>query len=410
MQLKYVSGSVLAADDTLGERQIRVIASDPTIDRVKDVMVPEGCVLDSYKNNPIFLFNHDPAMPIGNATVAIKNGRVEALVDFAPKGISAKADECCALYKAGVLRAVSVGFQPIEAEPIKDGGMRYNKWALMELSGVAVPANPNAITVERSLETATMTTKASSWKCGASRNLPVDEESAWDGAAAEKSIFDHCGFDGDSPNTALARKGFLLYDAANPKLKGSYKEPFAKMTGGRMTAVAAGIRNAASRLPQVDGASDEAKNAARAVIDHYESKFGKGISSEDDLVRALAALPPEKLKSLLSKAGRVLSQENMDHLNEIGKCLKGMAECGEKGAKLHDDLHDLMVEWMDHGTSAGDHLKAMVKSASRHDNDDDDSSDDDDGSDVSDPDNSDRELAADVEARKRLVEVLDRAG
>ncbi len=104
------------ADNTLGERQIRVIASDPTVDRVKDIMVPEGCVLDSYKSNPIVLFNHDPSAPIGNAAVAVQNGRVEALIDFAPKGVSVKADEVCALYKNNVLRTVSVGFQPIEYE------------------------------------------------------------------------------------------------------------------------------------------------------------------------------------------------------------------------------------------------------------------------------------------------------
>lgn len=161
LQRKFISGAMIA-DATLGDRQIRVVASDPTVDRVKDVMVPEGCVLDGYKANPIFLANHDPGCPIGNAEVEIKNGRVEALVTFAPAGASAKADEYCALYKAGVLRAVSVGFQPIEYEPIKDGGYRYTKWELMELSGVAVPANANAVTIERAISL--RTGAAPSWK------------------------------------------------------------------------------------------------------------------------------------------------------------------------------------------------------------------------------------------------------
>jgi HK97 family phage prohead protease len=161
---KFVSSGVVT-DGTLGDRQIRVVASDRTIDRVKDIMVPEGCILDGYKTNPIFLFNHNPAEPVGNATVAVQNGRVEALVNFAPKGVSTKADEICALYKAGVLRAVSVGFEPIEYEPTDDGGKRYTKWALMELSGVSVPANPNALTIERSQKAATAGTpqKAASW-------------------------------------------------------------------------------------------------------------------------------------------------------------------------------------------------------------------------------------------------------
>ncbi len=127
---KFVSGAVVA-DATLGERQIRVVASDPTVDRVEDIMVPKGCVLDGYAKNNIFLADHDPTKPIGNADITVTADRVEGLVTFAPKGVSALADERCALYKAGVLKAVSVGFQPIEWEPIKGGGMRYTKWALM---------------------------------------------------------------------------------------------------------------------------------------------------------------------------------------------------------------------------------------------------------------------------------------
>jgi len=498
MQLKYVSGSVLA-DNMLGERQIRVIASDPTVDRVKDIMVPEGCVLDSYKANPIVLFNHDPSAPIGNAAVAVQNGRVEALIDFAPKGISTKADEICALYKTGVLRAVSVGFQPIEYEQIKDGGVRYNKWALMELSGVSVPANSNAVTIERSMATST---KAASWKVGASRNLPIDKDSSWDGPAAEKSIFDHCGFDGDKPNTALARKGFLFYDASKPKLKGSYKEPFAKMSSGRLTAVAAGIRAAASRLPGTD-VPDDLKKSARAVIDHYEAKMkddGKGLlvpvtklieygkngkikikglyecaelahvlwqldfihdhavfeqqverdasklpemlagiltdaaaalvamtqeetaellaghgidvmPPDEDYVEAAATPQVKALRAAFRKAGRVLSQENMEHLAEIGKCLKGMTACHEKAAELHDFLHDNLVDMMDHGTSLGEHLKAMRKAAKKKpaENGNDADEDGEEGEDVADPSNADQELAAEVEARKRVTEVMERA-
>lgn len=173
MVRKFASGSVVA-DGTLGERQIRVVASDSTVDRINDVMVPEGCVLDSFKSNPIVLFNHDPSVPIGNAVVAVQNGRVEALITFAPKGVSAKADEICGLYKSGMLRAVSVGFDPIEWKPIEGGGTRYTKWVLMEISCVAVPANPNAVTLERSGATRAAGSRATSSKSGSvSLNFPT---------------------------------------------------------------------------------------------------------------------------------------------------------------------------------------------------------------------------------------------
>ena len=151
MLRKYLNAPVVL-DPALGERQIMVVASDPTIDRTKDVMRPEGCVLDNYRENNIVLASHDPTQPIGNATVTIRNGRVEALIDFAEKGLSAKADEWCGLAKAGVIRAVSVGFDPIEYKPNKAGGYDYDKWELMELSLVSVPANPSARIIARSIE------------------------------------------------------------------------------------------------------------------------------------------------------------------------------------------------------------------------------------------------------------------
>jgi HK97 family phage prohead protease len=258
-------------DVKLGERQIRIIASDATPDLAKDIMVPTGCDLENYRNNPIILAQHDPDHPIGKAVVEIFNGRVEALIDFPPAGISAKADEYCGLAKNDIIRAASVGFEGIETEPIKGGGIKYNKWRLLEISLVSVPCNPGALVIARSAKTS-QTKADSEWKVGASRNLTIDDDESWDGPEAEKSIFDHCNFDGDKPDTNFARKGFLVYDASAPALKGSYKLPFAKVNDGRLVALKSGIKAAASRLPQTD-IPDAAAKKARAVIDHYESKF-----------------------------------------------------------------------------------------------------------------------------------------
>jgi HK97 family phage prohead protease len=270
MERKFAPGAVVD-DQALGARQIRVVASTPTPDRAGDVMVPRGCMADAYFANPIVLADHDPTKPIGTAKLDIADDHVGALIDFAPAGASAKADEYCALAKAGVLKTVSIGFAPIEFEPIKGAGYRYAKWELMEISLVAVPANPEALVVNRSAQSAVAKAEAA-WKCGASRNLPLGPDEAWDGAAAEKSVFDHCGFDGDKPDAAFARKAFLAYDSANPNEKGSYKEPFAKIVDGRLTAMPAGIRAAASRLPQADMAED-VRSKGRAVVDYYEAKM-----------------------------------------------------------------------------------------------------------------------------------------
>lgn len=146
---KIHSAAVLKRSADLTDREVRVVASDPSVDRAGDIMVPEGCILDGFAKNPIVLANHDSAKPIGTAEISIKESRVEALITFAPPKISSIADEFCGLMKAGVLNAVSVGFDPIEWSPLPGGGRRYDEWALLELSVVSVPAQPNAVVLER---------------------------------------------------------------------------------------------------------------------------------------------------------------------------------------------------------------------------------------------------------------------
>ena len=96
------------------------------------------------------LANHDRTKPVGTARVYAVGDRLEAVIDFAPLGASRDADEICALAKAGVLGAVSVGFRPITSDPIRGGGERYTAWELLELSVVAVPCDASALIVARS--------------------------------------------------------------------------------------------------------------------------------------------------------------------------------------------------------------------------------------------------------------------
>jgi HK97 family phage prohead protease len=148
--IKKIYGGAILKDGSLNDREIRVIASDASVDRVGDIMVPGGCSLGAFKQNPVVLFNHDPGKPVGNAALNVLSDRVGGVVTFAPPRISSIADEVCGLAKAGILNATSIGFNPIESEPLKGGGIRYTKWELLELSIVSVPANPAALIVARS--------------------------------------------------------------------------------------------------------------------------------------------------------------------------------------------------------------------------------------------------------------------
>jgi HK97 family phage prohead protease len=221
--IRKVHVGAVVKDGTLSDREIRVVASDPTPDRVGDIMVSSGCRLGSFKNNPIVLANHNPDKPIGSAEVSVKNSRVEALITFAPPKLSATADEFCGLAKAGVLRAVSVGFNPIEAEPIKGGGVRYTEWELLELSVVTVPANPNALVLERSYtRTRSKISAGASWP----RELSQQERREFDERQAVRR-------EGLQKLSAEGLKAWLLSKYPQGSIKDaqrSYLEAVASMT------------------------------------------------------------------------------------------------------------------------------------------------------------------------------------
>ena len=132
------------------------VLSDATPDRFGDVVEPAGWVVDNFKSNPIALFNHDSGFPIGRwENIKIGDKDLRARLVLAPKGTSDRIDEIRNLIDADILRATSVGFKPIDSVPmnVKDpwSGQRYTKHELVECSVVAVPANPNALAVAKSL-------------------------------------------------------------------------------------------------------------------------------------------------------------------------------------------------------------------------------------------------------------------
>ena len=145
----------LAATTTaLNEFEVDVIVSSDAVARDNDVWDTAGLKLASYRRNPVVLFNHDPATPVGTASnIRVAGDKLLARVTFAPAGVSTKADEIRGLVKAGVLLGVSAGIQAISAEPLDPakprGAVRVTSAELLEFSFVAVPANTDAVVTAR---------------------------------------------------------------------------------------------------------------------------------------------------------------------------------------------------------------------------------------------------------------------
>lgn len=144
------------------------------------------------------------------------------------------------------------------------------------------------------------------WRCGAARGLPIDRDRAWDGPGAASRMLDAAGIGGKNPRPEQAKRGFLLYDAANADLRGSYKLPFADLVDGKLTAFASGIRAAASRLPQTDAPARE-RDRARQILDDYERRMGDEPKDGDkpkdgaDAARATAGRRPHALPHLAQR-------------------------------------------------------------------------------------------------------------
>tara|TARA_R110000751_G_scaffold49424_13_gene110033 strand:- start:3021 stop:4283 length:1263 start_codon:yes stop_codon:yes gene_type:complete len=142
------------------QRQISYLVSDETVDRMGDIIKVAGWDLKSYKQNPVVLWSHDGSRvpPIGrSANVRRRYGpsRLTSDIEFAPKEAHEFADTIYQLAKRGFIRATSVGFLPHETAEVDDKqrekmglgkyGSLYTRSELMEISVVAVPANPSAL-------------------------------------------------------------------------------------------------------------------------------------------------------------------------------------------------------------------------------------------------------------------------
>ncbi len=129
------------------------VMSDESTDRVGDVIRASGWQIDDFLKNPVALWVHDHDKPIGVwEDVKVVGKRLMGKLKLAKPGTSPEIDTIRSLVEQRIIRAVSVGFQPLEAKPLdKKRGYEYIKQALHECSLVAVPANANALSVAKSL-------------------------------------------------------------------------------------------------------------------------------------------------------------------------------------------------------------------------------------------------------------------
>lgn len=112
------------------------------VDRGNDLIPPDAFELEEFKTLPIIFFNHDRNQPVGKATQIQKK---EDGLFIKVKMSNAEHPEVArvrTLVKEGILKAFSVGFDPIEIDQEEVEGEKVNvikKANLLEVSIVSIP-------------------------------------------------------------------------------------------------------------------------------------------------------------------------------------------------------------------------------------------------------------------------------
>ena len=134
-------------------------ATTPTPDRVQDTIDPMGAI---FKNPLVLLHQHRHDAPIGTVKfeTPTKKGiqfTAEIPVIDEPGALKDRVDTAWGEIKAGIVRAVSIGFRPLKYAYREDGGIDFQEVEIYELSTVSVPANADAvISAIKSLDRAAM--------------------------------------------------------------------------------------------------------------------------------------------------------------------------------------------------------------------------------------------------------------
>lgn len=129
------------------QRVIRGIATTPNPDRVGDIVEPLGV---RFKNPMPLLHQHDHDKPVGSVTfeAPTKDGiTFEAKLPTIdePGPLRDRVETAWGEIKAGLVRAVSIGFRALEYSWMDEGGIRFIETEVLELSLVSVPANADAV-------------------------------------------------------------------------------------------------------------------------------------------------------------------------------------------------------------------------------------------------------------------------
>ncbi len=147
--MDYTVEKIEQLDDKM--KSFVAVASTEDEDRDKDIVRTDGWDLKNYKKNPMIPWSHDYWEPPIARSLRTWVDKESKRLLFKPQ-FDENDDKSMKIfnkYKNGFLTSFSVGFRGLEfswrdEENKWGGGIEFTKQELLEISGVTIPANPNA--------------------------------------------------------------------------------------------------------------------------------------------------------------------------------------------------------------------------------------------------------------------------
>jgi len=141
----------LAYHDVDGRRAapgeaLRFVAATEGVKRDGLDLRMSGAKLERFRSNPVLLLSHQyQSLPIGKVPQVWVEGQ-KLLIDAVFDQGDPQAREVERKYREGYLNAVSIGW-----ETLKQTGRVVETWELLDVSCVAVPADPQALLLSRAI-------------------------------------------------------------------------------------------------------------------------------------------------------------------------------------------------------------------------------------------------------------------
>ena len=265
--------------------------STPSQDRDGDIVMPEGCLkhLDSYKANPVVLFDHgvfplpvalseDPSTKL--CTVNVMPDRITARAFFHCDTL--ESSQVCRLVDKRVLRAASIGFNAIKGQPVNPNrprnGSMIEDWELVEWSIVPVPANGEALRMALSAK----------WE-GKALAEPIAQRFKSLLPAKTRTIVSMAVKSGESP-----RKKAMAEDTTIDTPEMSDDQDSSLLAGAQGVKILIdGLQAAMAAVEEVRPTIENDK-----VIKLLEKCIGKIKATSDELQNAAAAIYPDVFETM----------------------------------------------------------------------------------------------------------------